>query len=155
MIVNFYNYMTNTLHLHNEKRYDKQLLILTNFVFIYIFYILYNKKQNYYNYDSNNFNKLYYLLILIFFVSSIFHFMQCNHSHKPYTDVCSKIDVITCFSVSIFVLIFYYHKINLQIMLLFLLSIYLLNRWGSVTEYIYCHSMWHITIGIVIYLVLK
>ena len=146
MIFNLYNYMTKSLHLYNENRYDKQLLVFSNFIFIYIFYIIHKKYKN---------KKIIYVLILIFFISTIFHFMQCNHSHKQYTNICSKIDVITCFSVSILVLIFYYHKLNLQIIILFLVSIFLLTKHKSVTEYIYCHSAWHITIGIAIYLLLK
>lgn len=146
MILKLFNYITTTIYLGKVDRNDKYLLVFSNLIFVYIFYILYKQ---------NKISKRTYLLIFIFLISSLFHYNQChNHNHNM-VDFCILMDVFTCAIVG-FILIFYnYNKINFKVILLLIISFFLLDRYKDNTEYIYCHSLWHIFMGITLYLLLK
>jgi hypothetical protein len=146
LIDNLFYYMTRTKYLGTSQRNDKYLLVFTNFIFLYVFYLLYKQ---------NNVTKRTYILIIVFLISSIYHFNQCHNHSRGLIDTCNIIDFITCSIIGIYLLLFNYHKINLKIILLFLLSLYFLDRYSNITEYIYCHSIWHILMGITVYYILK
>lgn len=146
MILKLFNYMTTTKYLGKVDRNDKYLLVFSNLIFVYIFYILYKQ---------NKISKRTYLLIFIFLISSVYHYNQCNNHNNNMIDFCNLIDVITCIIVGIILISGNYKKINLKVILLLILSFFLLDKYNNITEYIYCHSLWHVLMGITLYLLLK
>ena len=151
MISKLFNYMTTTKYLGGINRNDKYLLVFSNLIFVYIFYILYKKKKL----SKKKLSKRLYLLIVIFVISSIYHFIQCQNHHNDIVDICIQIDVITCFIVGFILILSNYKKIDLKVILLLVISFLLLDKSSNFTEYIYCHSLWHILMGITLYLLLR
>jgi hypothetical protein len=146
MILKLFNYMTTTKYLGNIERNDKYLLVFSNLIFVYIFYILYKQ---------NKISKRTYLLIFIFLISSFYHFNQCHNHNNNMVDLCVLMDFFTCVIIGFILLFCNYNKVNLKVILLLILSFFLLDRYKYNTEYIYCHSLWHIFMGITLYLLLK
>ena len=146
MISQLFNYMTEAKYLGKIERNDKYLLVISNLIFVYVFYILYKKKK---------ITKRTNLLLVVFLISSIYHFIQCHNHNNDIVDLCIQIDVITCFIAGLILLSGNYKKIDIKVILLLVISFLLLDKTSNFTEYIYCHSLWHILMGINIYLLLR
>ena len=145
MLLKLFNYMTQTKYLGKVDRNDKYLLVLSNFIFVYVFYILYKQKK---------ISKKIYLLIFIFLISSVYHFNQCRNHNNNIVDLCIIMDFFTSVIIGFILLFCNYNKVNLKVILLLIVSFFLLDKGNNITEYIYCHSLWHVLMGITLYLLL-
>ena len=141
-IIDFFN---DKIYLDKENRCDKNLLIVSNIIYLIIIYSLYKKNKLYY---PNN------LVILILLVSSVYHTLQCHHHNHKNIDFCYFMDILGCFISGFIIFCKFYDKINLTVVLLFILALYLFCKYETLTIYIYCHSFWHILTGIILYLIL-
>ena len=146
MFNNLFKFITRSRHLGAVERNDKYLLIITNIVFLITFYKLYKR---------NKVTKRTHLLLLIFLISFIYHTIQCHHSNHKLIDYCLYVDLLNNLVIGIIALYSYHNKINLKIVLLTFLSFFIFTRPNSLTQYIYCHSLWHVLMGINMYLLLK
>ena len=140
MIKTIYSFFTNIdeYHLYNYTGFEKNLLIYSNIIYIILFLLFINLK----NIKNNNY---IYILIIIFLISTYYHYNQCHSNDITKFKNCYKIDLIMCICISIII----YHnikiKLNSKIIILFLISLILFCVVFTIKAYIYCHSLWHIT----------
>jgi hypothetical protein len=153
-------------HLYNYEGSEKNLLIISNLIYIILFLVLFikinkNNKKDDSEDDSevdqeikkkDNKYKQIFILLIAAFISSYYHYNQCHNKDLLKYRSCYKIDLIMCFFIMIIIILNF--KINSNIFILFIISLLLFCMVFTIKTYIYCHSLWHITTGLIIYLLL-
>lgn len=141
----------NLKHLYKEDNNLKNLLIYTNFIFFIVVFSLIKVRNN------NNLKHYitYFLIIIMGLVSSKYHHCQCHSSSYKKANNWQNIDVLMAISLSIIGMSIYSKNINIKsfISILITLSLFVFPSKNN-NMYIIFHSIWHIMVGLVIYLLI-
>ena len=130
---------------------NKNILIFTNVFLILVSLYILKKKRN----NKNLFT--IFLLVCMCIISCIFHYKQCHHHSYDNIKKWGNIDVILALFLTFIVIYFYCKSINLKIVILGMIGLFLFCLTPSNTStniYIYSHSMWHIIVGLIIFLLI-
>lgn len=151
-IKNWIFYMRNLYGFNNIK----SVLLYTNIIFIITIILILRYKKN----IKNNRIKNYVSLLLLFIMSIIsckYHDCQCYSNKKNIILKWQKVDILVSLIITFYFFILYFKNINLYILLLSGFSIVLwaappLNNNNNL--YVLCHSLWHILVGVICYLLI-
>lgn len=145
IIKNFFKWLYSCRYL-NDFNKSKNLLIYTNIAFFIVTFLSLK-------YCKKNIKDMIsiFLIFTMGIVSTIYHYNQCHSGKKTQVQKWINLDVslaiLTCF----IILPLYYKNINLKICILVLICLILFFVPSTNNIYVYCHSLWHIMVGVTFY----
>lgn len=141
-------------NLYNSK-YTKISLLYTNIIFIIVIFVILNYKNNIYKNRTK-----YYTSLLLLFLMGVFsykyHDCQCYSNNKNKILKWQKADIVLSIILAITFFTLYFKNINFYVLSLSGIALFLFLSPPANNDIIYIisHSLWHILVGVISYLLI-